>query len=211
MKRRPLGIAALATAVAPFLACFSSNGSGSNLGDASSTSSMPDVSAGVEGGSAKAGADAEGHAEAASESMNDAGGADQTIPDSGAAACSADGATRSDPFEGVWTDTQGSETWTVTNGSGCSMWVGAASGTVCDYCVGTYAVTGTNTGNSTLSCTPRSSCSVSPAHTDVGALVLSSCSFTYTYNYGGGSSNQTLTRVSDAPGNVCGLIEAGTD
>ena len=116
----------------------------------------------------------------------------------------------SDPFAGVWIDTQGNESWTVTNNGGCSTWLGVTAGAVCDDCSGTYTSTGANSAVLTLSCVPRSACSVSGVHTDVGSIVRSGCTFTYDYNYGGGSGSQTVTKSAGTTVNVCASIDAGT-
>jgi hypothetical protein len=121
-----------------------------------------------------------------------------------------------DWFAGVWSGVQNAETFTVTNGDGCSVWEGTVGGTLCDLCMGTYTITGATTGMTTLACVPKSSCSASPVHTDTGTLVQSGCTFVYDYQFTGasGSGSATFTgpnRIGDAVANACPTADAGTD
>lgn len=125
---------------------------------------------------------------------------------SGGDAGSGECATASDPFSGVWTSEEGGETWTVTNDSGCSTWIGKAADTVCDSCVGTYEINGLNSAQLDLSCTHESSCSVSPDHMDTGTLTRSGCSITYSYSYGTGSNVQSANWVSSTAADVCSAV-----
>ncbi|MEA2700826.1 MAG: hypothetical protein QOI66_5097 [Myxococcales bacterium] len=126
-------------------------------------------------------------------------------------ACPVDGAVVTDPFAGVWTGVQGSETFTFTNNTGCSTWTGSVGATICDLCVGTYVQTDAGVASATQQCRPVGACSASAAHTDTGPYKLSGCSITYDYNFGSGSASFVATRVSDTTVDVCGQIDGGTD
>ena len=122
-------------------------------------------------------------------------------------ACTID-TSAADWFAGVWTGVQAGEAFTVTNSGGCSIWTGTVDGVLCDYCWGTYTLTGAGTGTSSLSCEPKSSCSVSPVHTDTGNITFTGCTFLYDYAYAGasGAGRSTFTgpiRIGDAPTTVC--------
>jgi hypothetical protein len=175
-----------------------SGGGGSGGSDAGTSDAG---GGGTGGGAGDGGADARADQSTSSDAPAEASADGNTCPGDGTAA--------SEPFAGVWTDTQNNETWTVTNNAGCSTWVGQMAGNICDYCSGTYTTTGATTAVLTLSCVPRSTCSVSGVHTDTGTLTLSGCSFTYAYNYGGGSATQTVTKTAATTINVCGSIDAG--
>jgi hypothetical protein len=127
---------------------------------------------------------------------SDAGDASRT--------CLPDGGTSADPLVGTWVDTSGAEQWTVSNGGGCSVWIGrSAAGALCDSCFGSYTVTGSNQATLTLTCTMISSCSTSPDHVDVGTVTVSGCSLTYDYDFGTGSTSSTVTKLDDVPRDVC--------
>jgi hypothetical protein len=144
----------------------------------------------------------------------DAGGPDSSPGDAADAqatsdASCADGAAITGSLEGVWTGTQGGETFTATIGNGCAIFEGTAAGTLCDYCAGTYAIVDATHASATIACTPRSACSTSPAHTDVGTLTRSRCSLNYTYNFGSGNGVWTGNRVSDVQVDVCSQADGG--
>jgi hypothetical protein len=113
--------------------------------------------------------------------------------------------------EGVWVGTQGGETFTVTFRDGCTIWKGTIAGTLCDYCAGTYSITVPDTATSTVYCKPVAACSGSSVHTDVGTLSLKGCGIDYAYSYGSGTNTWSGVRLSDAPGDACGLIDAGSN
>ncbi|HXI54524.1 MAG TPA: hypothetical protein VNO55_00565 [Polyangia bacterium] len=179
-------------------ACGSSSASRSGSGGAGG--------GGSGGGGGAAGTDAS--SDGTVDSPGDGGSPDAS---SEASACPVDGAVVTDPFAGVWTGVQGSETFTFTNNAGCSTWTGSVGGMICDLCVGTYVQTDAGVASATLQCHPVGACSVSAAHTDTGPYKLSGCSITYDYNFGSGSASFMATRVSDTTADVCGQVDGGTD
>ena len=137
---------------------------------------------------------------------SDAGDAANALDAAGDAprTCLADGGTAADPLEGTWVDTTSAEQWTVSNGGGCSVWIGRSpAGDLCDSCNGHYTVTGANTATLMLTCTMRGSCSVSPDHMDVGTVTITGCSLRYDYNFGNGGSSSSVTKLDDVPRDLC--------
>ena len=110
---------------------------------------------------------------------------------------------------GVWSGTQGGETFTVEFAGGCAVWRGTVGGTLCDFCSGTYSIIDETHASSSIHCAPVAACSVSFTHDDVGTISLSGCSLTYAYDYGSGTNSWTGDKVSNAAGDVCGSLDAG--
>ncbi len=109
-------------------------------------------------------------------------------------AASGDSVTKgSDPYQGIWVGTQGTEqeTWTFSGGK-------LTLQADVEGCSGTY----TTTGHFDLSCSPSTSAG-SPTHTDDGTCVISGatmvCSYTYSSGGGTGSGSVTLTRGGPDP------------
>jgi hypothetical protein len=183
------------------------------------TAKTPDAGkAGADGGGGSSAAGADGSAGAGGASADAVGDAslEATPTDAADAAaisdapgdvsrtCLPDGGTAGDPLEGTWVDTTTAERWVVSNGAGCSVWLGrSADGALCDSCFGSYTVTGSNKATLTLTCTKRGSCSTSPDHVDVGLVTVSGCSLKYDYDFGGGGSTSTVTKLEDVPRDIC--------
>ena len=179
-----IGLAAVALVAGPLVAaCVSSS---SNVGPA----------AGSQGDAAPADSGARG----------DASLADSAVPGDG----SAPGSDAGDPFEGVWEGVQIGATVEISNAAGCAFFKSTVGNTVCDECVGNYVVRDGGAASVVAKCVPRAACSVSPPHTDTGTFTITDGgALSFVYDYGGGTTSVEAQRTLRAPGDVCGLVDAG--
>ena len=139
----------------------------------------------------------------------DAGFADSSNPFDAAVV---DSSPTTPPFEGVWQGTQGPATVEVSNADGCSRITGSVDGTICDECLGTYTVGDAGVARAVVTCKPLGPCSISPAHTNTGTFTKGDGgALTYLYDYGGGTATVVVEPTPRAPGNVCQIVDAGTD
>jgi hypothetical protein len=117
-----------------------------------------------------------------------------------------------DPFQGVWQGLQTGATVEISNAAGCSIFKDSVGGVTCDECVGNYVAGDAGSAAVVVKCRPLGACSVSPVHTDTGTFTfVDGGALLFAYDFGGGASSVETQLTPRAPGDVCGIIDAGGD